>query len=390
MRILLLSAYHAASHQQWADGLIKNLSEHDWTLLTLPPRYFNWRIRGNSLTWAFTEKETLSQHYDLILATSMVDLSSLRGMTPALTSIPTFVYFHENQFYYPISENKQTSDSKSSLNNSQVEAQLTSIYSALCADTIIFNTHFNRDSFLSGAEKLLKKLPDGVPPNIVRRLEDKSHVIPVPIDDDLFLSRTNTKNNGSRLTIVWNHRWEYDKGPDRLLAALKKIRPNCPLRVHILGQSFRKIPSEFTAIKELLIENQWLGEWGYIESREKYIDVLRHSDAVLSTALHDFQGISVLEAVATDCIPVVPNRLAYQELFSQEVLYKSYLNHEKGNFSDTKEINLEAVALSQKIELLAEQFLSGKAINQKQNIEPLSWAQMKNKYSEAFKKTTRQ
>lgn len=100
-RILLLSAYDAASHRYWHQLLRQELNDWDWQLLTLPARHFSWRIRGNPLYWAQACRETLEQAYDLVLATSMVDLSTLRGLVPALAGIPTLLYFHENQFAYP-------------------------------------------------------------------------------------------------------------------------------------------------------------------------------------------------------------------------------------------------------------------------------------------------
>ena len=100
MKILLLSPYDAMSHQYWWQGLRDNLREHAFCVVTLPPRFFSWRFRGNSLSFAFDER--LKDGYDLVIATSMTDLSSLRGMCPALSSVPTIVYFHENQFAYPL------------------------------------------------------------------------------------------------------------------------------------------------------------------------------------------------------------------------------------------------------------------------------------------------
>ena len=98
MKILLLSAYDAASHQRWRQELEEFFPEHQWTQLSLPPRYFSWRVRGNSVSWAFSQRTLLTQAYDLVIVTSMVDLSSLRGFVPELARIPTLVYFHENQF----------------------------------------------------------------------------------------------------------------------------------------------------------------------------------------------------------------------------------------------------------------------------------------------------
>jgi hypothetical protein len=47
---------------------------------------------------------------------------------------------------------------------------------------------------------------------------------------------------------------------------------------------------------------------------------------VLSTSLHEFQGLAVLEAVQLGCIPILPNRLVYPELFNSTYLYKSSIN----------------------------------------------------------------
>jgi hypothetical protein len=74
-RVLLLSAYDAMSHRCWRRGLVKAFPEYEWTVLTLPPRHFSWRIRGNGLTWAFSKRRALSRPYDLVITTSMTDLA---------------------------------------------------------------------------------------------------------------------------------------------------------------------------------------------------------------------------------------------------------------------------------------------------------------------------
>ena len=88
MKILLLSAYDAASHRVWREGLVRHIDEHEWTVLTLPPRFFAWRARGNALTWAFQEREVLDRKYDLLFVTSMTDLAELKGIVPSLSAIP--------------------------------------------------------------------------------------------------------------------------------------------------------------------------------------------------------------------------------------------------------------------------------------------------------------
>lgn len=298
----------------------KNLSNIEWTVLSLPPRFFSWRIRGNSLTWAFGHRHVLEQHYDCVLATSIVDLSVLRGMVPALTGRRTIVYFHENQFYYPSSPQAEIKYQNA------VEAQLVNLYSALCADRVVFNSDSNRQTFLQGVDDLLAKLPDQVPEGIGEHLRSRSRVLPVPLEDKLFSTRVDKTD--ARFHLVWNHRWEYDKGPARLLRCLQNLNPSLSLCVHVVGQQFRQQPPEFDQIHALLKQNGWLGCWGFIASRNDYLKLLANADAVLSTALHDFQGLSVLEAYALKCLPIVPDRLAYQEFIPAQYRYPSLLNEE--------------------------------------------------------------
>ena len=316
MRILLLSAYDAASHRQWRQGLVANLPEHDWTVLTLPDRHFSWRIRGNALSWSAEQHELLQQPFDLIVATSMVDLATLKGIVPGLAVTPTLLYFHENQFAYPESGHAHTS----------VEAQITSIYSAMAAERLLFNSTYNRDTFLHGAKALLKKMPDHAPVSIVDQLEHKSSVLSVPIEHHCFQTDQNRSNPVP--VLLWNHRWEYDKGPDCLHLVLKNLKNRViDFRIHIIGQQFRKQPEVFSRIYDEFQAD--ILSWGYIKERQRYLQILQQSDIVFSTALHDFQGIAILEAVAGGCIPVVPNRLAYPDFIPERFRCDSFDDTEK-------------------------------------------------------------
>ena len=318
-RILLLSAYDAMSHKIWRSRLLEMFPEHTWTQLVLPPRHFNWRIRGNSLQWALNEKDLLNQDYDLLIATSMVDLASLRGFIPCIAQLPTLLYFHENQFVYPLG-------SKHRSNN--VEPQLVPLYSALCADAIVFNSNYNRSTFLQGTRELLKKLPDQLPPELLERIE-KSDVIPVPLEEFPFEPVTSAMLERPKqiLDVVWNHRWEYDKGPRLLLCLAQAIlTQRLPIRLHVVGQQFRSSPAEFEKIAILLEQHAAdlsidQGSFGFVEKRERYLSVLKQCEVVLSTALHDFQGLAIQEACTLGCTPVVPNALVYPEYIDSKFLY---------------------------------------------------------------------
>ncbi len=322
MKALLLSAYDAQSHRVWRTTLRAMFPEIDWTELTLPPRYFPWRVRGNSMTWAFNHRAQLTDNYDFLLCTSMTDLSALRGFVPSLGQIPTAVYFHENQFAYP--ENP----SPAALRLNPIEPQMLSIYTALCADRLVFNSDYNRRSFIAGARRLLAKLPDHVPSDVITLL-DRGSVIPVPLDDALFSRLPMAPApDPSLLEIVWNHRWEYDKGPALLLAIVQEIRARgLRCRLHLLGQQFRETPRAFIEAQEILAAHATAmgmpaGQVGYVEDPSEYRQRLSAADVVMSTAEHDFQGLALLESMALGCTPLAPARLVYPEYLPQHCLYE--------------------------------------------------------------------
>lgn len=309
-RILLLSGYDAASHKRWREQLTGMFGDYHWHTLALPPRFFRWRIRGNPLTWL--NEPCLQKPWDLVIATSMVDLASLKGFHPQLARTPCVLYMHENQFAFPVSSKQ----------NSSAEPQMVNLYSAIAADCVAFNSAWNRDSFLSGARAFLDRMPDGLPDGLIAGLNEKSRVIPVPIEDRLFADQPGPLNWACP-HLLWNHRWEYDKGPERLLNFLQVLeKRSLPFRLSVVGEGFRSHPKAFDQIHQQFGDR--LEQWGFLESREDYDQLLRRADIVLSTALHDFQGLSMLEAMASGCVPLAPDRLAYQEYVPDSCRYTSY------------------------------------------------------------------
>jgi glycosyltransferase involved in cell wall biosynthesis len=312
MRILLLSAYDTDSHKAWCQGLMAHMTQHDWCYLTLPGRFFCWRIRGNGLSFAFGEDRTkLQGPFDLIVATSMVDLATLKGLVPNLANIPSIIYFHENQFAYPKSDQQHAS----------IEPQMVNLYSALSADQVVFNSEFNQSSFLSGITDLFNRLPDHAPNNAIDCIEQKSQVLPVPIQACHQLEN-HTFKAGDTLKVIWNHRWEYDKGPDTLVRVIELSQQRAlNIAFTICGMSFRNIPAQFKHLQQLGLAN--VKHMGTFESKEMYLAQLAQHHVVLSTAHHEFQGLAVLEGAAYGCVPLAPNRLAYPEWIPTPCLYNN-------------------------------------------------------------------
>jgi len=171
--------------------------------------------------------------------------------------------------------------------------------------------------------------------------------------------------------LVWAARWEYDKGPKQLHNLLTQlVTTGVRFELCVLGQQFRQQPIEFEQIATEFSSH--IVQFGYAESRHHYLSWLAGADMVLSTALHEFQGLSVLEAVQLGCIPVLPNRLVYPEFFAADYLYTSNLD------APDKE-SMAAATLIEKL---------GRALDQGNSaatsVEHLTWPVMKPKYEKLF------
>jgi glycosyltransferase involved in cell wall biosynthesis len=294
----LLSAYRSDSHAYWVDGLRRRHGEYDWQVFELPGRHFAWRIRSNPLSWLELMEAGLRERRPaLILASSMVDLATLKGLHPALAGVPSMVYFHENQLAYPIIPGQVRS----------IEPVMVQIYAGLAADRLLFNSRYNQDSFLSGLKALRRRLPDGLPPDLATRLEAKASVLPVAVDP-LARSRSRSRPrppDRPAPLILWNHRWEHDKRPQRFAEAILELdRQGIAFDLALLGP---RGPSGHPALDQLRRSvGHRIAVDGFLP-RADYVSWLQQAAVVVSTAAHEFQGISLLEAVSAGAWPLVPD-----------------------------------------------------------------------------------
>ena len=304
-RIWLLSAYRADSHARWADGLARRHVGFEWRRFELPGRHFAWRIRGNPLSWldALSAGALGDALPDALVATSMVDLATIRGLHPRLAAVPTLLYFHENQFAYPRSDRQVTS----------IEAAMVQVYAALAADRIAFNSEYNRSSFLEGVDALLARMPDHVPDRVRERLASRSELLPVPVE---AIAPAADREAG---LIVWNHRWEYDKNPELFADALCRLADTgASFRLALLGPRGKRPVEALERLRSALADRIVVDA---VPDRREYAAILGRARIVVSTARHEFQGLAVLEAVSAGCIPVVPDALCYPEQFDPAYRY---------------------------------------------------------------------
>ena len=314
MKILLLEPYYTGSHAAWADGYATH-SRHQVMVLSLPGRFWKWRMHGGAVTLArrFLAMETRP---DLVLATDMLDLTTFLALTRAYTHhLPIALYFHENQLSYPWSPTDRDASRGRNLHYGFVNYA-----SALVADAILFNSGYHMDSFLGELPRLLKHFPDYNELDTVEVLRARSQVLPLGLDlgrFDAYQPTPKPSASGSQLLILWNHRWEYDKNPQDFFEALYAlVARGLDFELVVLGERFRQQPTEFTEAYQRL--GGTVRHFGYVPAFAEYARWLWQADILPITSHHDFFGASVVEAIYCGCFPLLPRRLSYPELIPRE------------------------------------------------------------------------
>ena len=311
---LVLEPYYGGSHRHLVDGLAERLEGARLSLWTLPPRKWKWRMRGAALQLArrwWREREELGDVAG-IFTSSLLDAAALRGLLPPeARTLPLVLYCHENQLTYPVRV-----DDRRDYNYAW-----TNIQSLLAADRVLWNSAYNRDSLLAELPGYLKRMPDERPRGLEAVIRERSRVLPVPLDvRALEAAAADAPARRGPCRILWNHRWEHDKDPESFFAALERLADEgLAFDVAVLGESFERRPEVFGRARERLADR--IAVWGYRESREEYVAELARADVAVSTARHEFQGLAILEAAACGAVPLVPDRLAYREIWPEDLRY---------------------------------------------------------------------
>lgn len=323
MKVLIISPYHGGSHQAWAEGY-QQYGRNQTTLLTLPARFWKWRMHGGAITLARQYLDQQPQP-DIILATDMTDLTTFISLTRhKIQGIPFVLYMHENQLTYPLPEDPDEGPMRRQQGERDLHYAFINVASMLVADHIMFNSTFHQQAFFTALPNFLKHFPEYNELDLIPELVQKSHVFPVGIDLQRFDTVENPPSTSPPL-ILWNQRWEYDKNPADFFNALYAlVEEDFPFRLALCGENFRRIPTEF-AEASIRLKNHII-HYGYANS-ERYNSLLKEAALTISTAHHEFFGISIIEAIYCNTFPLLPNRLSYPELlptdFHDTCLYDS-------------------------------------------------------------------
>jgi|GEM_PF-1158269 len=157
---------------------------------------------------------------------------------------------------------------------------------------------------------------------------------------DNFTPKTATER---KWDVIFPHRLQKDKGVDTLI----EIVQMCP-GVEFLITTPQK--------KKFLLGNRYYKKLREIENvrfsyevdNERLVDYLSQSKTVLSCALQEAFGYSIMKAVACGCVPVFPNQACYPEFFEKRHLYNNAkeastliqkaLKEERNNYSAKEEV----------------------------------------------------
>ncbi len=309
MKILLVEPYYTGSHEAWAAGYAQH-SQHQVDILSLPGRFWKWRMHGGAVTLArqFLDSDLAPA---LILATDMLDLTTFLALTrQRTTGIPTALYFHENQLTYPWSPTDRDIARKRDKHYGFINYT-----SALAADLVLFNSGYHLESFLEALPKLLKHFPDYNEFNSVEQIRARSQVLPLGLNLRRFDEFGPAHPNGKPL-ILWGHRWEYDKGPEEFFRALTVLSGRgLDFELVVLGENFSRQPDVFLTAKKTL--DRHIMHFGYVDSFAEYARWVWQADILPVTSNQDFFGASVVEALYCGCFPLLPRRLAYPTIIPE-------------------------------------------------------------------------
>lgn len=357
--VLALEPCCGGSRERFLRGLA-SVSNHRFASFTLPGGHGGWRTQSGALSLADqvgvafrsaeatpdaaemkspqTEAEvrpvgeafaTARLRFslpDVLFVSDTLDLPTFLSLVgPEVARAPSVLYLHDNQLTHPLPPGGER-DWTCAMRN---------IVSALAAHRVLFNSHHQRGEFLSAARGLLADMRGEVPGGVIDEIERKTAVLPGGCDLRRFDAQREKAlreaadgrwgDPARGPLLLWNQRWEYDKAPEKLFAALSALREQgVPFRLAMAGPGRGTPTRAFVQAKEGLAHH--IVQWGYVEGDADYAALLWASDVLASTAIHEPFGVAAVEAIYCGCRPVLPWGLGYPEVAPAEahedVLYR--------------------------------------------------------------------
>lgn len=312
MKFLFIEPFYGGSHRDFADGLVGH-SRHLIDLVTLPARFWKWRMRGAALY--FSRKVVNPSEYNGLISSNLMSLSDLKGLWGG-DCPKALVYFHENQLSYPLAPGEKM----------DYQFGFTDITTGLVADRVLFNSRIHMNAFFDSLPGFMGMMPEYRPHWVSEQIREKAGVLYPGCNYPAGPADLRPWDLSKPPLIIWNHRWEFDKSPEAFFAALDSVQSiGLEFRLALLGEKFQVVPGPFLSARHRL--KQRIVQYGYEPAKEKYTDWLKRGTIIVSTALQENFGISVVEAIRYGCYPLLPRDLSYPELIPErhhdDCLYNS-------------------------------------------------------------------
>lgn len=316
LNVQILDPFLGHSHQSFWDALKSN-SIHSVEIY--PFGDTNWKLASGLSGYV-----TVTQQPDVFLCSDYFDIAVFKALNPSFLDVPFICYFHENQFEYPVEANREKGSER------DMHYGLINYRNVLVADHVVFNSQWNLKSFVDGVKNFRRRLPAKFRENIdVRKLQKRlsaaSIIYPLTHKIELLKSITAESNKkDGPLVVLWNHRWEYDKGTKELIELYHAVvEQDMNVQLVVCGKN-HKNSSLGKMLQEISIAKVTVKDW--VDDEEAYFKLIKDSDVILSTSKHEFFGLSVLEGIFGGLVPLLPDALSYPELyadiFNKDSFYK--------------------------------------------------------------------
>ncbi|MCP3937915.1 MAG: DUF3524 domain-containing protein [Actinomycetia bacterium] len=324
--VLLVVPWYGGSHRGWADGWQAH-SRHEITLVTTPPERWRHHMLAGTAELAGMVREQIATagRPDVLVVSSLTDVAALVGLCRhSIGDIAVVAYQHESQLLHPSHRDN---------NHALVEIEWRSL---AAADRVWFNSEYHLGRYLATC------------PHPTRILAERSTVLPVGVDlSDIGLWLRPSPRRPGPTRLIFNQRWDADKRPERVVAALANAAAaGADFEIALAGgQPAHDLRALNRACERL---GSRVIHAGYAD-RATYLDLLHNSDAVVGDPAHEFFGVAAVEAMAAGCTPLLPRDLSYPELVGD----KSHLLHESHDLIP-RLIDLCSEAVSEPSQDLAE------------------------------------
>ena len=300
MLVDLVNPWHRGSHQRWAEGYAE-ASAHAVRLIALGGEAWRWRLQSGAvpLAEAMAGAWASAGVPDAMIVSGMVDTSTLLGLLRPPRSTRVVVFQHESQVARPRPDQPEARD-----------AVLAQWRGWMAADQVWFATEWHRSVALEALVRFADAQPGSEVSATLPSIEARSRVVPVGID--LQPMRDASPAGSEPPLVLWSHRWEPDKDPAAFVAAIDRlVQSDVEFRLALAGEHGDGGAPEYDQL--LARHGDRVVAAGPLDAAA-YAETVRRADVVVSTAVHEFFGVAMVEAMAAGAVPVLPDRLSYPEV----------------------------------------------------------------------------